>query len=840
MFQNMSLQGRGLALVCLVFIASSILSGCGGDSNATGEITVPNAQLTAFEVEGYELDFSPGKRNGYIISIPQDIQSITFTAEAEEGRELSYTKRSIENPTTTILGDTIQSGEAVTVDVDEGDNILSVRVDDPSSTVFSVYTVAVHRVSGSAKVNAVVFQNLFDSSLSDTNYVVPLTPDFESSVFEYEADLNSAACAISARLFTNERNTQAELNGVSIKHAQGRAIEIFEGENVVTATVTSEDGTKTEDYTFTFNRAALSDAEKAVNPRLIDIELSAADLNYVCSTKDYGATVSYDDQEITLTVTPEVEGITMTVGKAVDGQFPEEGDSQPVGEPITLSLDEGVNSYQLITTATDGTTTDQYTLVINRISRNIVNVTTAEELQAALLSAEPRDEIRVFAGTYEGLATEEASGKLGVHFYSAQSGTEENPIRLIGASSGGAILTGVSVGENVVLQLEGDHWFVSGLQVTGAKHGVVLDSVAHTQLNALSVHGVGQNGVVLRNGSSHNFVQNSSFSLTGVLATGDALGTAEAVVIGSTSADWADAPGGGGLYDENDLNNTIRKNTFASTVVSEAIEINEGAQGTLIEHNQINAGGLSGEFDANTSLRIQGNGTIVRFNSFYSNADASLASVVTVEAASQDWHDIDWGVDTKVNDNILDLDGVDLPLVTAGPSNTVWVTNNTRDGELAVTYVGDAINTTDLESPIFEIRTAEVADQCLGYDESNDVQFLRIQSCNDSNEQRWVLERDDEDFIRVQSVAFPELYLRTRAGLDSNCGDQFVYGGAESGAFLQRWLLSFLGNDVYLLNKENTSFAVTAGTTDIKVDDYMVVCPTVFNSMQRFTFVEVE
>lgn len=843
MFRNMSLQGRSLVLVSLVFLTSAFMSGCGGGSNATGEITTPNAELTSLVFEGYSLDFSPGKRNGYDLTLPQDVTSVNFTAAASEGSELTYTLRSIIKPTTALSGIELPSGEAVAISVEEGDNLLSIRVADPDSTVAVVYTVRLHRISSQAKLNTLVFFNLLDSSLADANYFLPISPEFDSTVYDYTSTVNSLGCAISARLATNERNTTATLNGSTIGHLQSRQIPLGVGENVITAAVTSEDGTHTENYTVTITRPALTDDEAAANARLIDLELSAADLNYVCTTTAYGAVVSYDDQVVTLTATPEVEGVTMTLAKtAEDGTVPD-GESQPVNTPIELTLDEGGNTYTVTTTSPDGTSNIAYTILINRISRNIVNVTTAEELQAALKEAEPRDEIRVFGGSYTGVASADASGSEAAHFYSNQSGTEDHPIRIVGSSNGTAILSGGSAEANAVLMLQGDHWLVSNLTISGAQNGVILDGANAIELNGLTLSGTGQQGIVVRNGSSNNLIQNSLFESTGEGAVAGELASAEAVVIGSDSSEWVTAPGGAGSYEHANLNNVIRSNVFRSGVIAEAIEVNEGSENTLIEYNEINAGGLVADSGANSLILIQGNDTTIRFNSFYVNSDDNLEGLVSVQPASGGWHDSDWGMNTRFNDNIAMYSGANFPAVLAGDGNSVFVVNNTRDDDLDMLYSGALVNTTDIDSPVFQIRTADIDDQCLGLETTDGVEYVKILACSDSAKQQWKLLRDDEGFVRIQNVGSSELYVRPVRGFSSRCEagavTSYVYGSTTTEAFLQRWLLSFQGSSVYFLNKENTAFAITSGTADVSEDSYTVACPTIYTTAQRFELIEI-
>lgn len=827
-----SIQGRSLVLICLALLSACILSACGGGSNATGETTVPDLKLTALTIEGHDIAFESDKRAGYTVNVDQPVETAVFTATAQEGATLTYTLRSVANPTGTFAGTELVSGEATTINLDEGDNVLSIRVRSSETTVAVTYTVTFHRVSSEAKLNGIVFYNKFDASLSTTSFIQPYTPTFDSATKEYTASVNSAACSLRTRLLTNQRLSTATINGEAIGHLESRNFAIVEGDNTVEIAVTSEDGANTESYSFTFTRATMSDETRAANARLIDLQLSDSTINFECGTFSYGAVVSYDNQVVTLTAVPEIDGITMTLAKvAEDGTIPD-GDDQPLNSPIELTLEEGINSYVLETTSTDGTETVEYNLSINRISRNIVNVTTAEELQEALKNAAPRDEIRVAAGTYTGVVSEAASGNLSAHFYSAQSGTADNLIRLVGQGSG-SILSGADTALNSVLQLEGDYWFVSNIAITNAQTGIVLDAASNNELFGLDVKAIGGQGVLLRNGSSNNFIQSSRFATTG----------GEAIVVGSDSEQWLSAPGGAGMYSEADLNNTIRSNTFSSTVAAESVEVNEGAEGTLIEYNFFNSGSLSGEAGADSLVLVQGNDSVVRFNTFTHTADASLASVIEVQDASADWHTDSWGVNTKVNDNILLLNGLDVPAVTAGAENTVFVANNTRDGELPVAYVGDAINSSSLASPVFEIRTADVADQCLGFEEFETVQYVKILACDSSATQRWNFVRDAEGFVRIQNVGMPELFARPVRGFTSRCStavDSFVYGGVTTEGFLQRWLPSFRANNLYLLNKENTGFAITSGTVSLEVDSYVVACPAIFTTNQRLSLVEVE
>lgn len=826
-----SIQGRSLVLICLALVTACVLSACGGGSNATGEVTAPDLKLTALTVEGHDIAFSADKRSGYVVSVDQPVNTAVFTATAAEGVTLTYSLRSVVNPTTTLAGIELESGAATSIDLDEGDNLLTIRITSEDTSVAVTYSVSFHRVSSLAKLNGIAFFNDFDGSLADTNFLVPISPTFDSATSTYTASVSSYACSLRTRLVTNDRRSSATINGESIGHLQSSSFPLVEGDNNVDVVVTSEDGVNTEAYNFTFTRATMTDEERAANPRLIDLNLSGGEINFACGVTSYGAVVSYDDQTVTLTAVPEIDGITMTLAKVDDdGEVPD-GDAQPLNSPIELTLDEGLNGYVLITTATDGSTELTYNLTINRISRNIVNVTTAEELQTALKNAAPRDEIRVAEGTYVGVASDEASGNVNAHFYSAQSGTEDNRIRLVGQGSG-SILSGTDTAANAVLQLAGEHWFVSNLAVSNAQTGVVLDAASNNELYSLDVNTVGAQSIVVRNGSSDNIIQASRFSET-----------AKAIVIGSDSEQWLSAPGGAGMYNEADLNNIVRSNLFASNITAESVEINEGAEGTLVEYNFFNSGSLSGEAGADSLVLVQGNNSTVRFNTFTHTDDANLDAVVEVQPASAAWQTADWGMDTNVNDNIMLLNGMDIVGVNAGAENTVQVVNNTRDGELTISYVGAAIDTTSLASPVFELRTADVADQCLGLDEQDGVNYMRVLTCDSSAAQRWSFLRDSEGFVRIQNVGTPELFARPVSGFTSRCGassaDSFVYGGVSTEGFLQRWLPNFRANNLYLLNKENTGFAITSGSATAAVDSYIIACPATYTTNQRLSLVEV-
>jgi hypothetical protein len=264
-----------------------------------------------------------------------------------------------------------------------------------------------------------------------------------------------------------------------------------------------------------------------------------------------------------------------------------------------------------------------------------VTVATSAQLKSALASATAGQTIHLANGTYTG------------KFVAAASGAAGRPITLTGASA--AILTTGSTGSGYALNITGDYWTVSGLTVTKAAKGIVLDGSTHSVIRGVDVGTIGQEAVHFRAGSSDGLVENSSIHHTGL--TDAQYG--EGVYIGSAKSNWKSVMGSASTPDASDR--VVVRNNRISHTPGEGVDAKEGTSGGTISGNVFTDSGGSGANSADSWIDLKGNGYTVSGNS----GSGTLLDAVQV-------HDVldGWGRGNRISGTT----------VTGGvPGHEVWV-----------------------------------------------------------------------------------------------------------------------------------------------------------------------
>lgn len=227
-------------------------------------------------------------------------------------------------------------------------------------------------------------------------------------------------------------------------------------------------------------------------------------------------------------------------------------------------------------------------------SSSTVTVSTAAQLTAALKEARPGQTIALADGTYTG------------RFVAAASGTPTQPITLAGSPR--AVLTTGTSTSGYALHITGDHWNVSGLSVTRAAKGIVLDGSSFTVIDGVDVGNTGAEGVHLRTDSAHVTVRDSRVHDTGLAQP--AYG--EGIYIGSAKSNWASIMGSSSTPDRSD-DAQIIGNTISRTP-AEGIDVKEGTTGGILRGNTFSEAGYSGQNSADSWVDVKGNGYLVTDN----------------------------------------------------------------------------------------------------------------------------------------------------------------------------------------------------------------------------------
>ena len=281
-----------------------------------------------------------------------------------------------------------------------------------------------------------------------------------------------------------------------------------------------------------------------------------------------------------------------------------------------------------------------------------VEVSSSEQLTAALADAKPGDSIQLADGTYNG------------EFAATASGTPTDPIFLCGGS--GAVLDGGSVTGGYAFYLKGaQHWRLVGFTVRNGQKGVVADGTTGSVIQDLTVQQIGDEGIHLRSRSTGNAVLDNHVSNTGLRR--DKFG--EGIYVGSAVSNWGTYSGG--QPDRSDFN-LVQGNTISDTG-AESIDIKEGTTGGAVIDNTFDGSGMTG---GDSWVDVKGNDWRIQGN----------AGRNTPKDGYQTHHIVDdWGSNNVFIDNTAegDVPGVDFyvhdPETTA---NVIECNNRGGEGEL--------------------------------------------------------------------------------------------------------------------------------------------------------------
>nr|6KFN_A Chain A, alginate lyase [Paenibacillus sp. FPU-7] len=281
-----------------------------------------------------------------------------------------------------------------------------------------------------------------------------------------------------------------------------------------------------------------------------------------------------------------------------------------------------------------------------------ISCATASCLQSALKNAKPGDDIVLAEGvTFKGSFKAEASG------------TASQPITIRSAGSvNPAVLSGYSTGGGYSLYVTGDYWNITGLKMTGALKGIMLDHANHVQMDGLEIYDIGDEGVHFRDGSSDNIIRNSHIYNTGLIEAG----FGEGIYVGSDKGKWA-------TYNKSADRNVISGVRIGPGVAAEHIDIKEGTVGTIVENSVFNGTGITGANYADSFIDVKGNDAVIRNNIGYRNGNSNIVDAfqVHVQVAG-------WGQNATFTGNTVYLDQAAPYVVNAVGDATASAAGNQR------------------------------------------------------------------------------------------------------------------------------------------------------------------
>jgi hypothetical protein len=266
-----------------------------------------------------------------------------------------------------------------------------------------------------------------------------------------------------------------------------------------------------------------------------------------------------------------------------------------------------------------------------------VEVTTADELTAALADAAPGDVIELADGTYAGA------------FVARTSGTASAPIWLCGGRD--AVLDGGGPRKGYGLHLvPAQHWRVVGFTVRNAQKGVMADGTSGTVIQDLLVEDIGDEAVHLRSGSTGNAVLANTIRRTGLRR--DKFG--EGVYVGSAHSNWPKYSGG--EPDRSDFN-LVADNEISETG-AESVDIKEGTTGGAVLRNTFDGAGMTG---GDSWIDVKGNEWLIAGNSGRNAPEDGMQTHRILDG---------WGARNVFTSNTFDGSGSGLGIYVHDPDDT--------------------------------------------------------------------------------------------------------------------------------------------------------------------------
>lgn len=276
-----------------------------------------------------------------------------------------------------------------------------------------------------------------------------------------------------------------------------------------------------------------------------------------------------------------------------------------------------------------------------------VEVGDAAALAAALKTAQPGTVIGLRDGTYLG------------NFTGVARGTADRPVFLCGGP--GAVLdagTAKSKGGYVLHLQNAEYWRLVGFTVQNGQKGVVLDHTHHSVIEDLTVRGIGDEAIHLREFSDDNLVLHNSVHDTGLRQSK----YGEGVYIGTAKSNWCTYTA---CQPDRSDNNVVRDNTFARTT-AENVDIKEGTTGGALIGNHFDGGGFDPK-GADAWVNAKGNGYLVRGNAGSGSPQDGFQTHQILDG---------WGRDNRFEGNTATVNGTGFGFHFTPVNDNVWTCDN--------------------------------------------------------------------------------------------------------------------------------------------------------------------
>ncbi|HEY2580797.1 MAG TPA: cadherin-like beta sandwich domain-containing protein [Mucilaginibacter sp.] len=293
-----------------------------------------NTILSNLSLSGINLNpvFATGAGN-YSANVPNSVTSTIVTPVSSD-------------PTAkvTVNGTAVASGTASTpVPLNVGNNTITTTVTAQNGVTTQSYTITVIRAPSS---NA----GLSNLSFSSGN----LSPLFSTGATNYLVNVANSVSNITATPVLSDPTATVTVNGTVVASGSASAsLPLVIGDNIITTTVTAQDGVTTSSYTVTINRSAIP------NAILTNLTLSSGSLSPVFSSGVLNYLASVTNSVNSVQVTPTTTDPTATI--TVNGIVVASGSAS-----ASLPLSIGDNGITVTVSTNGGTVTQTYSIIILR------------------------------------------------------------------------------------------------------------------------------------------------------------------------------------------------------------------------------------------------------------------------------------------------------------------------------------------------------------------------------------------------------------------------------------------------------------------------------------------
>ncbi len=265
----------------------------------------------------------------YAVSVTNSVYSIEITPTLADGAA-----------TLTVGGEAAKNGNATTVALDVGANVIEIAVTAEDGTT-KTYKVTVTRAASSNN-------NLNSLTTSEG----ALNPTFNGAISNYEVSVANSVTSLSVTASVYSPHASFTINGVAGVNDQASSpIPLNVGENTIVVKVQAQDGTERQ-YTIVVTRLESS------NANLNSLALNEGTLDPVFAPETFSYEVQVRNRVNRIEVTPTASDPTATI--TVNGQTVASG---ATSEAIKLKV--GANTIEVMVTAQDGST-HTYTVTVTR------------------------------------------------------------------------------------------------------------------------------------------------------------------------------------------------------------------------------------------------------------------------------------------------------------------------------------------------------------------------------------------------------------------------------------------------------------------------------------------